>query len=186
MTRNEDQRDADEARDLFSDVYRTHYAKVVAYARRRVGSAEDADEVVAATFEIAWRRLDVLLGADEPLAWLYGVARRCVLSHYRDMDKRRLVSEMDGASSVGYASTEHSLETRDELERVMAAARTLSETDQEILRLVGWEESSRDEIAEILGISRMLVRTRINRARRRLRVAFAKREHGSGSEDGGR
>lgn len=186
MTGHEDPPDADEARERFSHLYRTHYTKVVAYARRRVGSTDNADEVVATTFEIAWRRLDVLLGADEPLAWLYGVARRCILSHYRDMDRRHLVQDVDLACAVDSASTEQSLETRDKLERVIAAVRTLSETDQEILRLVGWEESSRDEIAEMLGISRMLVRTRISRARHRLRVAFAKQERGSGSEEGGR
>lgn len=186
VTDHERPPDAEEARELFLRLYRAHYHRIVAYARRRTDSIEDADEVAAATFEIAWQRLDVLLGADEPLAWLYGVTRRTVLSHYRDMDKRRLAQRTEAETSVLYESIEESFETRDDLGRVIAAARTLSEKDQEILRLVGWEGSSRDEIAEILGISRMLVRTRIKRARHRLRVAYAEQEGGSGTEGDGR
>lgn len=46
--------------------------------------------------------------------------------------------------------------------------RGLSEDDQELLRLVAWEELARDEIALVLGISRASVRVRLHRARKRL------------------
>lgn len=50
----------------------------------------------------------------------------------------------------------------------MRALRGLSEDDQELLRLVAWEELARDEIALVLGISRASVRVRLHRARKRL------------------
>jgi DNA-directed RNA polymerase specialized sigma24 family protein len=44
--------------------------------------------------------------------------------------------------------------------------------DQEILRLAGWEELSPGEIAVVLGISPVAARSRLHRARRRLRAAL--------------
>ena len=71
----------------FEDLYRAHYRKIVAYARRRAYSVEDAEDVVAATFTVAWQRLDEFLAADKPLAWLYAVAYRTVLSSRRQVDR---------------------------------------------------------------------------------------------------
>ena len=51
---------------------------------------------------------------------------------------------------------------------VVRALGRLGPDDQEILRLVAWEELARDEIAVVLGISRGAVRVRLHRARRRL------------------
>lgn len=62
--------------DQFREVYDRHYAAVVGYALRRADSRDDAADVVAETFLIAWRRLDDLPGGDDALLWLYATARR--------------------------------------------------------------------------------------------------------------
>lgn len=151
-----------------------HYPRIVAYARRRVRTFDDADEVVSATFLVAWRRIDEYLGADEPLAWLYGVARRTVLSYRRNQDRDRRLTDKAASAHDGTnigGSPEASVLAEDELARVVAAATTLSEGDQEILRLVAWEDLSRAEAAAVLGISRVTARVRLLRARRRLSAA---------------
>jgi RNA polymerase sigma-70 factor (ECF subfamily) len=65
----------------FRRLCEAHTAAVLAYALRRV-PREDAADVVAETFLVAWRRVDEV---DErsALPWLYGVARRVVLSQQR-------------------------------------------------------------------------------------------------------
>ena len=172
-----------EAVERFEQLYQAHYRKIVAYARRRTYSFDDADDVAAATFAVAWRRLDDLVGADEPLAWLYGVAYRTVLSQRRSVKRTTKLAEKAAAQySDPVESIESTVETRDQLVRAREAAETLSENDQEILRLVGWEERSHAEIAEILGISRVLVRTRLLRARRRLQTAYDGAPHSSTGE----
>ncbi len=174
----------EEATRRFEELYRVHYQKIVTYARRRTRSADEADDVVSATFLVAWRRLEDLVGADEPLAWLYRVAHLTLLNHRRDAERTgRLTDKAAGEYSNPVATIESTVEARDRLAQVTAAAETLSEMDRELLRLVAWEELTHSEIAEILGISRVLVRTRLSRARRRLQTAYDK--HLGGLRSGG-
>ena len=64
----------------FEDLYRATYPRVLAYARS-VASREDADDAVAETYAIAWRRQrSIPRGAE--LGWLIGVTRR-VLANAR-------------------------------------------------------------------------------------------------------
>lgn len=166
----------EEATRRFEELYRTHYQKIVTYARRRTRSADEADDVVSATFLVAWRRLEDLVGADEPLAWLYRVAYLTLLNHRRDAERTGRLTDKAAAEYPNPAATiESTVEARDRLAQVAAAAEILSEMDRELLRLVAWEELTHSEIAEILGISRVLVRTRLSRARRRLQAAYDKR-----------
>ena len=58
--------------ERFEILFRTHYGAIHAYARRRL--PERADDIVADTFFVAWRRLDDV--PRDALPWLYGVARR--------------------------------------------------------------------------------------------------------------
>ncbi len=64
----------------FEAVYAAHNAAVRAYVRRRVDS-QDADDVVADVFVIAWRRLGDV--PDDPLPWLLGVTRRVMANRWR-------------------------------------------------------------------------------------------------------
>src|SRR3954452_6184076 len=71
----------------FRRLYKEHGREILAYALRRADGAEDAADVVAETFLVAWRRLeDVPPGAQARL-WLYGVARRA-LAHQRRGGRR--------------------------------------------------------------------------------------------------
>jgi len=158
---------------VFEELYDAYYHRVAVYVARRTRSTEDADDVVASTFLVAWRRLDDLAGADAPLAWLYAVAYRTLLSHWRDASKTADLADKAAAEyPAPVDSVEATVEARDRLDRVTAAIGTLSETDQELLRLIGWEQRTHAEIASILGISRVLVRTRLHRARRHLQAAY--------------
>jgi RNA polymerase sigma-70 factor (ECF subfamily) len=156
----------------FGELYRDHYPKVLGYARRRTATPDDADEIVSATFLVAWRRLDDYLGADVPLAWLYGVTYRTLLSHRRSRAKSVQLSErITFAHSPIDDRTEPAAEAREELAVVMAALTRLPRLDQELLLLAGWEEQTHSELAAALDIPRQLVRARLYRARQRLQRA---------------
>jgi RNA polymerase sigma-70 factor (ECF subfamily) len=58
---------------------------------------------------------------------------------------------------------------------IRAALATLSDLDQEILRLVGWEELTVTEAAQVLGCTRTTAAVRLHRARKRLTMAMAAR-----------
>lgn len=128
----------------FSRTYEAFYGRIHAYAARRVGSGS-ADEIAAETFLVAWRRFAVM--PEEPLPWLYGVARNVVLHHRarharQDTARNALLSErflVDDEPAEG------------ESDDVRAAWDGLSEHDQEVLALVAWDELPVHDAAAVLG-----------------------------------
>jgi RNA polymerase sigma factor (sigma-70 family) len=71
-----------------SRLYRDHGREITGYALRRAASPEDAADVVAETFLVAWRRLGEVPVDEEARLWLYGVARRVLANQHR-AERRR-------------------------------------------------------------------------------------------------
>lgn len=150
-------------------LYRAHAAAVHAYARRRVDDPAAAEDIVAETFLIAWRRLERVPLAD-PLPWLYATARNVVANHRRGEDRRsalhaRMLSERPAEG----AADDHAAQAAAQLLRALA---TLRPADRETLLLIAWEGLSPERVAAALGCSRPALRARLHRARRRLAVAL--------------
>ncbi|MEK6721246.1 MAG: RNA polymerase sigma factor [Chloroflexota bacterium] len=78
---------ADRAR--FEEAFEDHHRRVLAYALRRTAGEVDAEDVVAETFAIAWRRKDALPTTARALPWLLAVARRVAASQRRGTTRRR-------------------------------------------------------------------------------------------------
>ena len=72
-------------RGAFEDLFAAHYWAVRAYVLRRAPAAS-AEDVIAETFLVAWRRLDSL--GEDPLPWLFGVARH-VMANQQRAERRR-------------------------------------------------------------------------------------------------
>src|SRR3954471_23812162 len=71
-------------RRSFEDAYRSSGTAVLGYALRRTVSRDDALDVVAETFAIAWRRRgDMPENPQDVRPWLFGIARRCVANAAR-------------------------------------------------------------------------------------------------------
>jgi RNA polymerase sigma-70 factor (ECF subfamily) len=145
----------------FRTVFDAHYGKVVAYARRRCATGEDAEDAVAETFTIAWRKFDAM-SRDEPLPWLYAVGRKVIANQRRGEQRRfRLFARLrQERPSQGRAF---------DGEPVREALSRLSADDQELLRLVAWEGLGHGQVAQAMGISTNAVTIRLHRARQRLR-----------------
>lgn len=73
-------------REEFSALYREHYGAVLRYCRRRTDE-ETARDAAAETFLVAWRRREVV--PQDPLPWLYGVARRVLANAARGAGRQR-------------------------------------------------------------------------------------------------
>lgn len=159
----------------FERLYAATFAHLLGYAVRRCDAAEDAADVVAETFAIAWRRFDKVPGDDEARLWLYGIARNVVTNHRRGLARRRglsaaLASEVAGVYEL---SAEESVGKSVEFSAVGRVFRRLPEADRELLALVAWEGLDHGQIAEVLGCSRNAVRIRLYRARQRLARGLA-------------
>lgn len=146
-----------------------HTAAVLAYALRRA-SRDDAADVVAETFLVAWRRLDEI---DErtALPWLYAVARNVLLSQRRATGRQQAIAERVAAGLPEAG------EMPSGRPRVLDALAALSEGEREVLMLAAWEELSSSEAARVLGCSATAYRIRLHRARRHLRERLDSRVH---------
>lgn len=151
--------------DTFRDVFRSTYSRLHRYARNRGLTGADADDLVAATFEIAWRRLeDVPL--DDPAPWLFAVARNLWRNKRRSDQRARSLLERLGAGVVHVDPVES--ETHPNATALSAALGRLGDDDRELLILIAWDGLTPTQAAAVLGCSPVAVRTRLHRARRRL------------------
>jgi RNA polymerase sigma-70 factor (ECF subfamily) len=141
-----------------------------------------ADDVLADTLLVCWRRLDEV--PEEPLPWAYGVARNCLANALRSGRRQeRLaakVAAVDPPREVAPAPDEGGAD----LAEALAA---LPETDAELLRLWAWEQLSPAEIAETLEITANAASVRLHRAREKLRAQLhdqlGKKDAAAGHEE---
>jgi RNA polymerase sigma factor (sigma-70 family) len=155
--------------DRFEGLFRDNYTAVRGYAMRRV-PAELAQDAVAETFLVAWRRLDDVPG--DALPWLYGVARR-VMANQRRSAERGLALERRLAGEAAVPRSDDPGETAGEAEAVRVALGRLSGRDREALMLVAWEGLSGARAARAAGCSRGAFAVRLHRARARLAAELA-------------
>lgn len=154
----------------FRAMYVEHFSSVLGYALRRVAEPEDAADVVAETFLVAWRRRRAIPLGPEARLWLFGVARRVLSNHRRGEDRRHRLGGRLRRQLPGSAMSPDHGDSVASTSAVTAALETLGKTDREIVLLAIWEDLEPREIATVLGMSAGAVRTRLSRARARLRA----------------
>ncbi len=135
------------------------------YVARRA-DAEIAQDVVADTFLVIWRRLDDVPEGGE-LPWCYVVARNCLANAERSARRQRglltRIARLDPPRVFHDAAPDL---PDPALHRALAL---LSSDDRELLRLWAWEDLRPVEIAVVLNTTANAVSIRLHRARTRLR-----------------
>lgn len=139
-------------------LFRDHAGQVLAYALRRTDPAT-ADDVVAEVFVIVWRRID-RVPQEQPVLWLYSVARR-VLSNQRRSVRRRAALEEGLRPLVSDRSDPQD-------GQLLEALTAMTQVDREVLLLTVWEDLQPAQVALVLGCSAQAVYGRLHRARKRL------------------
>jgi RNA polymerase sigma-70 factor (ECF subfamily) len=150
-------------RAAFESLFRAHVGAVHAYALRR-SDAATADEVVADTFLVCWRRLDRV--PDDALPWLYAVARRCLANRLRSGRRDRARSAP--VPAVAADQTADTYEQQARAREVLTALAALPAKEREALQLCAWEGLSPADAARVAGCTAAAFRVRLHRARRRL------------------
>lgn len=138
-------------------------APLLAYLSRRA-PAEDAADLLAEVYLVAWRRRADLPSRKERRLWLFGVARRLLAEHYRFAWKRA-----DAESQLGEPGVPASRDDKDQRSAaVRQALASLSDLDRELVTLTTWEGLSPADAARVVGITAGTARVRLHRARARL------------------
>jgi RNA polymerase sigma-70 factor (ECF subfamily) len=160
--------------ETFAELYERYTARLHRYVARRVG-ADTADDVVAETFLIAFRlreRYDPARG--DALPWLYGIASNLIARQRRSETRMYRAYARTGTDPVMEPYLEADARVvadgyRGPLARALAR---LSAKDRDVLLLIAWGELSYEQVAEALNIPVGTVRSRLNRARRKVKSAL--------------
>jgi RNA polymerase sigma factor (sigma-70 family) len=168
------------SRDAFSALYERHADAVWRHAYRLTASRTAAEDVLAATFLTAWRRrAEVRFVADSARPWLLTVAGNEARTEWRrTVRHERLAHRVGPAPSV----RDHSdavvaqLDDRRRLHLVLHALEGLSTEHREVVELCVIAEVPQPDAARALGIRESTLRSRIRRARARLRAVLAEED----------
>lgn len=161
--------------EAFAFLYDRHAAHIHRYVTRRLGS-DVAVDVVADTFLDAFRhRARYRLDRDDARPWLYGIAANLIGKHRRSETRMLHAFARTGADPVAqtYADRVEDRVSAAAVRRPIAKALAdLTPKYREVLLLVAWADLSYEETAEALGISIGTVRSRLHRARAKVRQAL--------------
>ncbi len=156
----------------FGLIFDRHHARVRRHAARLVVSAADVDDVAASAFLELWRRrASVRLVRGSVLPWLLvtttNLARNAARSTRRYEAFLSRLPRPDDAPDVADGVLDRQADPR-----LVAGLRTLSATDRRLVALVVLDGLSLTDAAEAVGVSVPAAKSRLHRARARLRAAL--------------
>ena len=142
----------------FEEFYRRHFTALSRFVTRRL-PASSHDEVLAAEFVVAWKKFATV---ERPsLHWLYRIAGLEVANERRRLGRIPKAVELSDVHLIDKYALEDVMD-------ISSAFSKLNESDQDVLRLLFWEDLSRQEIAVALDCSINTLNARIQRALERL------------------
>ena len=166
----------------FEELVRTYTSRLLAVARRILGSHEEAKDVVQETFLAAFQSLDRFRGEASLGTWLSRIAVNQCLMKLRSRRRKpeQSIEDLlptflpDGHQVRESALWEVSIDTEVERNEVLALVRQaidrLPPNYRTVLLLRDIEELSTEEVAGMLGITSNAVKVRLHRARQALRT----------------
>ena len=157
----------------FGELFDRHATTMFRYFVRRVGP-DHADGLLGELFRIAFeKRASFDTDRAEARPWLYGIASN-LLARHRQGEARRLdatarLVHTSPVASDRFAEVDARVDASRRWAEVAAAIATLPPGERDALLLYAWEGMPYDEIAVALDLPVGTVRSRLNRARGRLR-----------------
>jgi len=155
--------------ERFELLFRECYPLVRAYALRRA-APDAAQDVVADTFLVAWRRLDDV--PQDALPWLYATARRVLANQRRSAGRSEALAERL-AHATSLTGERDPGEAVADAELLRLAVNRLSDRSREALTLVAWEGLDGTRAARAAGCSKAAFAVRLHRARAQLAAELA-------------
>jgi len=147
-----------------SVILEEHYERLRRFVRGRVSNPEEADDIVQEVCLRAVSKLDTVRDDGRVESWLYQIARNAIVDHYRR--KRALLPLPE--TLVGGVEP-HAAGSPDLTGCMTRLLDGMDSTDREALRLTALDGLKQRELAERLGLSVSGAKSRVQRARQRLR-----------------
>ncbi len=162
--------------NAFSELVKKYQKQIHALAWRKVGDFHVAEDITQDTFFKAYQRLHTLKEPQRFAGWLYVIATRRCLTWFR---KKRL--QKQALENVGTPATNKDAYSRhvaeeqaktvdkEQQEVVKKLLETLQESDRTVITLHYFGEMTCEEMSEFLGVSANTIKSRLRRARNRLK-----------------
>lgn len=157
-------------REAFTELVELFHRRVYHFLYKMVGNAQDAEDLTQDTFVKVFRKLHQHKSGCGFAPWLFTVARRTALNHFRD---RKPTSELADEYGVDERDPAAIFEEKDISDRFWNLTKTLKPMAREALWLRYGEGFSAVETAEILGCNAIYVRVMLHRARQQLATTLA-------------
>jgi RNA polymerase sigma-70 factor (ECF subfamily) len=183
QARTNEQSIDDDRRLSFEQIHRKYQDKIYNLILRLTGDPDDANDLTVETFLNAYRAWDRFRGDAKVSTWLYQIAQNCCKNRFKQKDRQRErepISLDDTISTDGGELTREVADWRNAPERLLLdqeladqirkAVEALPPDYREVLVLAQREELSYEEIAQITGLTVPAVKTRLHRARNKMRV----------------
>ena len=160
--------------DAFNRLVAIHQNAVYGFAMSLTRQHALADDVTQETFISAFRSISKMRGGNFR-AWLLRIARNKAYDHFRRQNRRR-ESSVDEEEAPFLATlpddnpSPHAVAVNSELREALEhCVGGLSDQHREVIILIDVQGESYDEASEICGVNIGTVKSRLNRARRRVR-----------------
>lgn len=178
------------APETFAALFDRHGDRVYRYLARRVG-ADDADDLVSETFVVAFEQRHTFDPSRSPagaLPWLLGIGTNLVRGHHRAELRRwnavaRSDADITEPSPADRVAAK--VDAQAQARVLLAVLAEIPESDRDALLLFAWADLKYEEIAAALGVPIGTVRSRIHRARTRLRAVLTVEDTDDRSDDHG-
>jgi RNA polymerase sigma-70 factor, ECF subfamily len=154
-------------------LYNRHQIRVFRFAVRLVDNAASAEDVVSEAFIEVWRQADRFEGRSSVSTWIMSIARFKALSVRRRRQEIELDDKVAETVADQYSTPEQILLETDRRAQLRACLSQLSPDHREIIDLVYYHDKTIEEVAEIVGVPKNTVKTRMFYARRRLAQLLA-------------
>ena len=161
--------------DAFADFYEQMAPQVLCFFATRTSEPQRAVDLTAETFAKAFEHRREFRGAtdEQAAAWLWRIARNELAQHWRSRSIELAAVQRYGVertlSDEELVEVERLIPAEELREQIQHALEGLPDDQREVVRLRFIDDLSYDEIAQKLGVSNDVVRTRTSRALRTLR-----------------
>jgi RNA polymerase sigma factor (sigma-70 family) len=159
--------------DAFASLFDRYAHGVYRYCFRRTANWAFAEDITSIVFLESWRRRrEVALDEGKVLPWLLGVATNVIRNQRRSLRRyesalSRLPPHQPEPDFADELSTR--LADEDRMRKLLDRLDDLTEAETEAFALCAWEGFSSTEAGEVLGVPARTIRTRLRRARAKLR-----------------
>ncbi|MEV5410953.1 RNA polymerase sigma factor [Thermopolyspora sp. NPDC052614] len=161
--------------EQFAALFDRYVTQIHHYVARRLGT-QAADDITAETFLIAFRRRGTYdLAQPTARPWLYGIATTLIARHRRDEVRLlRALSRtgVDPHPEPVADTMADRVDAQEQERRIARALAGLSRGDRDVLLLIAWGDLAYEEVAHALGIPVGTVRSRLHRARKKVKATL--------------